>query len=704
MSKNSQKGRTILQNLLLGILLLGAIGVSIFAVSFVYFSRTIPEPDAIINRRINESTKIFDATGDALLYEIHGEERRTVIPWEDIPENIKIATIAAEDANFYNHKGIDIGGIIRALLKNLRNKQLKGEGGSTITQQLVGNALVGRQKTYTRKIKEALLSLEIERRFSKDEILWMYLNQVPYGSNAYGIESASKTFFDKSAHNLTLNEAVTLASLPNGPTLYSPYGNNVDLLIARKNWILARLQEMDFITEEEYANNVEEELEFKEAIEKINAPHFVIMVKQYLVDKYGNDSVEKGGLNVYTTLNKDLQDVAEKAIARYVDHNKDAYGAHNAALVAVDPKTGYLLAMAGSKDYFGESEPKECTEGSDCKFEGNFNVALAQRQPGSSFKPFAYSTLIAQGYPDSTILFDVPTEFNPECHPNTLQSKDKYGNKCYHPRNYTGTNKGPMTLRNSLAQSLNVTAVKTLYLAGIDNTIDLAKNMGITTLNERSRYGLSLVLGGGEVRLIDMVSAFGVFANDGVKNETMFIVKVEDTEGNILEESNTRPERILDSQVARMISDILSDNNARSPIFGFNSSLFIPGKSVAAKTGTTQENRDAWTIGYSPALAAGVWIGNNDNSRMINNATGLSVAAPIWKNFMTNALLQYPDEQFIPPDSISSDKPMLNGRYVFDPEANPRIHNILFYVNKNNPLGPFPSNPSKDSQFTNLQG
>jgi len=531
----------------------------------------------------------------------------------------------------------------------------------------------------------------------------MYLNQVPYGSNAYGIESAAQTFFAKSARDLTLNEATTLAALPNGPTLYSPYGNNADLLILRKNWILGRLKEMNSITEEEYDEAVSEELEFKKAIEKINAPHFVIMVKQYLVEKYGEDFIEKGGLNVYTTLDKDLQQIAEDAVERYADHNKDVYGAHNASLVAVDPKTGYLLAITGSKDYFGESEPEGCTEGPDCKFEGNFNVALGYRQPGSSFKPFAYSTLLSKGYPDSTILFDVPTEFNSECHPSALQLKDKYGNKCYHPQNYTGTYKGPVTIRNSLAQSLNIPSVKTLYLAGIDDTIDLAKEMGITTLNDRSRYGLSLVLGGGEVRLYDMVSSFSVFANEGVRNEALFITKIEDSDGNVLEEYTSRPERVLDTQVTRMISDILSDNNARGPMFGYNSSLFIPGKSVAAKTGTTQENRDAWTIGYSPNLTAGVWTGNNNNSRMTGNASGLSVAAPIWKYFMTRALNKFPDKQFTPPDSLSSDKPMLNGHYIYNTGNNNQIHSILFYINKNNPLGPFPSNPFNDSQFQNWE-
>jgi membrane peptidoglycan carboxypeptidase len=703
MTANDQKGRTILKNLILGVLLLGAIGITIFAVAFVYFSRTIPEPEAIVNRRINESTKIFDSTGEALLYEIHGEEKRTVIPWEDIPENIKIATLAAEDANFYTHKGIDFEGIIRAVIKNITSGELKGEGGSTITQQLVGNALIGREKTYARKIKEVLLALEVERRFNKDEIFWMYLNQVPYGSNAYGIEAASQTFFAKSARDLTLNEAATLAALPNGPTLYSPYGSHLNLLIARKNWILLRMKEVGSISEEEYMVAIDEDLEFKQALEKINAPHFVIMVKQYLVDKYGNDFVEKGGLNVYTTLDRDLQELAEGSIQKYADHNKESYNAHNAALVAVDPRTGHLLAMSGSKDYFGESEPEGCTEGKDCQFEGNFNVALAHRQPGSSFKPFAYSVLISKGYPDSTILFDLPTEFNPECHPSALQSKDRYGNKCYHPQNYTGSYKGPITLRNSLAQSLNVTSVKTLYLAGIDNTINLAKSMGITTLNDRSRYGLSLVLGGGEVRLIDMASAFGVFANEGIVNETFFIKKIEDTGGNVLEENISKSERVLDTQVTRMITDILSDNNARGPIFGYTSSLFIPGKSVAVKTGTTQENRDAWTIGYSPNISVGVWAGNNNNSQMTRRASGLSVAAPIWKNFMIKALPQYPETEFVPPDSTYSDKPMLNGHYVFNIGETNQIHNILFYVDKNNPLGSFPSNPLRDSQFSNWE-
>lgn len=702
---NDPKGAAPIQNIILGILILGVIGISCLAVTFVYFSRTIPEPEAIVSRRINESTKIFDSTGESLLYEIHGEEKRTVIPWEDIPESVKIATLAAEDANFYKHKGIDVEGIIRAIIKNIQSREIRGEGGSTITQQLVGNALVGREKTFSRKIKEFLLSLEVERRFDKDQIFWMYLNQVPYGSNAYGVEAAAQTFFAKSARDLTLNEAATLAALPKGPTLYSPYGGpeNVGLLVSRKNWILTRLKEMGSITEKEYEDATNEKLEFKKALERINAPHFVIMVKQYLVNKYGEDFVEKGGLDVYTSIDKDLQKIAEESVNKYTEHNKEVYDAHNASLVAVDPKTGHILALVGSKDYFGDSEPEDCVEGNAaCKFEGMFNTATAYRQPGSSFKPFAYSILISKGYPDSMILFDVPTEFNPECNPNTLQTKDKYGNKCYHPQNYTGTYRGPVTLRNALAQSLNVPSVKVLYLAGVDNTIDLAKAMGITSLNDKSRYGLSLVLGGGEVSLLDMVSAFGVFANDGIKNEVSFITRIEDTEGNILEEHLPKPERMLDFQVARMISDILSDNNARGPMFGYNSSLLIPGQSVAVKTGTTQENRDAWTIGYSPNLVAGVWAGNNDNSQMTSSASGLSVTAPIWKNFITKALEKFPDEEFIPPEPVYSDKPMLNGQFVFNTEGIAQIHNILFYINKNNPLGPFPS-IFNDNQFNNWE-
>ncbi|OGN09918.1 MAG: hypothetical protein A3J46_03390 [Candidatus Yanofskybacteria bacterium RIFCSPHIGHO2_02_FULL_41_11] len=655
----------IAKALLMLFLWLFVIGVISFLVLFIYIELTLPAPESIAIRKVTESTKIYDKTGEILLYDIHGEEKRTIIPWDQIPESVKKATLASEDADFYSHKGLDLKGIARALLKDLRDFDLS-QGGSTITQQLVKKTLLGDEKTLTRKVREALLSIEVEKRFTKDEILWMYLNQIPYGSNAYGIEAASKTFFGKTASELTINESAILASLIKAPSYYSPYGNNVSELVARKNVLLNRMLALNVITTGEYEETTNEKANFNFNVGDDFALHFVIMVQEYLENKYSRDVVESGGLKVTTTLDAEFQTAAEETISKYTKINKEKYKASNAALVAIDPKTGEVLSLVGSTDY------------SDIENEGNFNVATAKRQPGSAFKPFAYAVAFQKGYPDFTVLFDTKTEFNPNCSPDTEQEKDKYGLDCYHPRNYDGKFRGPVTMRQGLAQSLNVPSVKTLYLAGVNDTIDLAEKIGITTLQDRSRFGLSLVLGGAEVKPVDIVSAYSVFANDGVRNPWYFIKRIESANGTVLENHASDPKRVLDSQTARLVSDVLSDNSARAPVFGYSSSLYLPGRSVAAKTGTTQENRDAWVIGYSPTVAVGVWVGNNRQESMTQEGAGISAAGPIWHEFMTKALQESPDENFVKPDLVTSSTTMLNGSYD---SSNP--HNILYYVNQN---------------------
>ena len=677
---------------------LAIIGLVFFVAIFLYYAGQIPDPSAIAARRVSESTKIYDRSGDTLLYDIHGEEKRTIIPWDQMPETIKKATLISEDADFYQHQGVDLRGVLRALYKDVVNLSAS-QGGSTITQQLIKNSLLSNEKTLARKIKEAVLSVQVERKFSKDEIFWMYLNQIPYGSNAYGIEAASQTFFDKPAKELSWSEAALLASLPKAPSYYSPHGNHFPELIARRDNLLSRIQNFGLISENEYESAVKDVPKIKPPQESIEAPHFVIMVRDYLIKKYGEDMVQNGGLKVSTTLNTNLQKIAEDTVEKYAKINTEKYKASNAALVANDPKTGQILAMVGSKDYFGKPEPEGCTPGKNCKFEGNFNVATASRQPGSSFKPFAYAEAFKKGFTDSTILFDLPTEFNQRCSSSALQEKDDTGNDCYSPQNYDGRFRGPVTMRQSLGQSLNLPSVKVLYLAGVDETIDLAHSMGITTLNDRSRYGLSLVLGGGEVKLLDMVSAYGVFANDGIRIAPNFIQKVITGDGTVLEEYRKDEERIFDPQIARLISDVLSDNNARGPVFGYNSPLYFPARQVAAKTGTTQENRDGWLIGYSTSLVAGVWTGNNDNTSMTREGAGLSAAAPMWHEFMTQALVDIPSEQFIKPDPITIDKIMLNGNYT-GPNG---IHTILYYTDKKDPLGSYPSSPYSESQFANWE-
>ncbi|MDP2647638.1 MAG: transglycosylase domain-containing protein [Candidatus Yanofskybacteria bacterium] len=670
------------------LLLWGSVIGAILTFSYlIYLQSTLPDPESIVVRRVKESTKIYDKTGEVLLYDIYDEEKRTIIPWQQIPESIRKATIAAEDSNFYNHNGFDFKGIVRAFIKNLQTGSIS-QGGSTITQQLVKKALLGDQRTISRKLREVMLAIEIERRFSKDEILWMYLNQIPYGSNAYGVESATQTYYGKPASELTLAESAILAAVINAPSRLSPYGTHVEELVGRKNFVLQRMLELGFVNQAEYDQAVNETVAFKTRTTAITAPHFVIMAKEYLAEKYGEEMVESGGFKITTTLDAELQESAEELVTRYADINARSYKATNAALVAIDPRTGDVLALVGSRDYF------------DIEGEGNFNVALSpNRQPGSSFKPFAYAQAFEKGYTDSTIIFDLRTEFNPLCAPTSLQTKDRFGSDCYHPQNYDSRYRGPVTMRQALQQSLNVPAVQTLYLADLKDTIDLAKKMGITTLDRTPDVGLSLVLGGAEVRLVDMVSAYGVFANDGVRNPWTFIKKIELADGTIVDEQQHNPTRVLDSQVARLVSSILSDNAARAPVFGFNSPLAISGRDVAAKTGTTQNNRDAWVLGYTPSVTVGVWTGNNNNTPMTAAGAGISASGPLWNAFMRKALETTPREYFPQPDPDESSKIMLNGSYV-SPQG---IHAILHYVKRDDPRGEYPANPEQDPQYRNWE-
>lgn len=713
-----------------GILLLGMwafLGAAVFVILiFAFFAKDLPNPEKLSKHQMVESTKIYDRTGTVLLYDIHGEEKRTVIPFDQMPDSIKKAALVIEDDNFYNHFGLDFKGILRAFFANLRGKKIS-QGGSTITQQYIKSSFLTPERTYSRKIKEAILSIELELLYSKDKILESYLNQIPYGSNAYGIEAAAQTFFNKSAKNLTLAESALLAGMANAPSYYSPYGSHLEALKSRQEYILDRMAEFGYASKEEAEQSKKTKIAFAPPKATIKAPHFVMYVKEYLEDKYGKEYVEKGGLKVYTTLDWELQQAAEEIVAKGVKTNEKKYKSFNASLVSIDPKTGQILAMVGSKDYFAESLPKDCDPGKDCKFEPNVNVAIRDRQPGSSFKPFAYALALKKGYTPQTYLFDLPTEFNPSC-PSSAGYTNYQGQKCYNPQNYSGTFKGPVTFKEALAQSINIPAVKVLYLAGVNETINFSQDLGITTLKDRSRYGLALVLGGGEVKLVDMVSSYGVFANDGIKQQKTPILKIETSKGEIVEEWKNNPAKIMDEQIARTISDILSDNSARTPTFGNNSPLYLGVRPAAVKTGTTQENRDAWTIGYTPSLVAGVWAGNNDNTPMTKEGAGMYAAAPIWNEFMKKAykIKKGEIEEFTKPEPITSNKPILNGQMFFEKvykvdkisgklatEQTPpelieeakfkEAHTILYYVNKDDPQGRAPSNPSADPQFANWE-
>jgi len=693
------------------------------AIAMYSLMRNLPSPERITERSVAESTKIFDRTGAVLLYEIHGEEKRTVVSLKELPPHLTHATLAAEDIRFYQHGGIDWRGILRAAIANLRSGNIYLQGGSTITQQLVKTSLLGSQKTFQRKFREQILAILLERKYSKEEILELYLNQIPYGSNAYGIAAAAQTYLGKDAKNLTLDESALLAALTKAPTYYSPYGSHRDELLARRNWILARMQETRFITEEETRRAIAAPLRVTPPKRAIVAPHFVLYVREQLNQKYGEEFVERGGLRVVTTLDVKLQEEAERAVREGAARNEQLVGAMNAAIVAIDPKNGHILAMVGSRDYWRKPQPEGCNPGVNCQFDPQVNVTTRARQPGSAFKPFVYATAFKKGYTPETTLFDVPTEFNPLCNADGAPGPlVRNPDQCYHPQNYDRKFRGPVTVRQSLAQSLNVPSVKLLYLTGVKDSIETARNMGITTLTDPDRYGLSLVLGGAEVTLLELTSAFGALAQDGILHPKIAIVRIENSKGVIVEESKDVAMPVLDTEIARTLNDILSDNDARVPVFSPTSSLFFPDRRVAAKTGTTQDFRDAWTVGYTPSLVAGVWVGNNDNTPMKQSAVSIMVAGPIWHSFLEKAVSAIPPEDFPPPAKKLIEKPILRGLYrtglvvkidkisrKLATEHTPpelveevgigEVASILSQVMKEDPLGPPPEDPFRDPQY-----
>ena len=607
---------------------------------FIYYAKDLPRPEKFTERSFIESTKIYDRTGEVLLYELYGETKREIIPLSEMSDNIKNAVIATEDSRFYSHYGIDFLGILRSVKLNL-GLGTATYGGSTISQQLIRSTFLTLEKSIARKTKEIILTLELERRYSKDQILEWYLNQIPIGINIYGVQAASKTYFNKPANDLTIAEAAVLAASIKGPSYYSPFGSHIEELLGRKNYVIDRMAQTGHISSEQAEEAKNQEIIFAKVSQTIKAPHFVLHIQEYLFETYGKNFLEEEGYRVYTTLDWDLQQAAEKAVEDGVEKNK-ANKAYNASLVAIDPKSGEILSMVGSANWFGESYPKGCASGKDCMFDPKLNVATYSigRQPGSAFKPFAYVTAFQKGFTPDDIVVDEQTNFG------------EWGtDKEYIPQNYDGLFRGPVTLRSALAQSLNIPAIKVLlYSAGLQDSINTAKKCGITTLNKSSSfYGPAIVLGGGEVKLLDMVSAYGVFANEGVKYPPISILRIEDTKGNIIEQNKKTPKRILEQEPVRILNSILSDNDARAPMFGYNSLLYFPDYQIAAKTGTTNNYKDAWAIGYTPNISVGVWVGNNNNAEMAKKAS-ISLAGPIWRNFMLVTLKKQPKEDFAPPE------------------------------------------------------
>jgi 1A family penicillin-binding protein len=658
--------------------------VVFFSLGIIYLSTIqLPDFNNFENRDVANSTKIYDRTGKIVLYNIHDNVRRTEISFTEISPYIRQATISIEDAHFYEHYGFRPTSFVRAVLANITSGGF-AQGGSTIDQQVIKNALLTREKTISRKVKEIVLSLKLDHELPKDTILQIYLNESPYGGTIYGVEEASLTYFGKHAQDVTLTEAAYLAALPQSPTYYSPYGKHLEALEKRKNLVLQRMFDLGYITAAEKSDAQKETISFeKDTSNSGKAMHFVMYIREYLEEKYGVDVVQNGGLKVITTLDYTLQKKAEDIVKEGALLNAKKYNAKNASLVAIDPKTGQILAMVGSRDFF------------DTEIPGQFNITTAARQPGSSFKPIVYSAAFKLGYTPETVLFDVPTQFSSLC--------DAYGNPlkegvaksvCYMPENYDGKWRGPISLRDALAQSLNIPAVKILYLTGIKNAISLAQAMGLSTINDPDRYGLSLVLGGGEVTLLELTNAYGVFANNGIYHKQQGILEVRDNDDTILEKYSLQETEVLPDTVTSLISNILSDEEARVPSYGNHSSLYFPNRPVAVKTGTTNDYRDVWVIGYTPSIVIGMWGGNNDNTPIDKKVAGF-VLAPIWHKIFVEAVDGTPVEYFPDPLPNTSSKPILHGSYC----SNDGVHTILKSIIKDNPDGPYPNNPENDSQY-----
>ena len=613
--------------------------IGLIAVGFLYIlwvSRDLPTPGKLANGDIKDSTRILDRN-DKLLYSFYKDYNRIYVTLDQIPETLRTATISVEDRNFYTNRGFSLTGMFLGLVLAPIFRG-RATGGSTITQQLVKNALLSPERSGTRKLKELILAIQVDSKYSKDQILEMYLNNIPYGGTAVGIEAASDLYFNKHAKDLTLAESAFLAGLPQLPSYYSPYINKDKTYIGRSGQVLKRMREDGKISKKQEEDSLAaiKKFTFAEAkTEAINAPHFVMYVRQQLVDMFGENLVSNGNLTVKTTLDTDIEHDSEDIVKKEFEKYKN-YKVNNAAVVVQDVKTGGILAMIGSKDYFETDN------------EGNFNAAVALRQPGSSLKPIMYATAFEKGYTPATLVMDVKTDFpvNDESDPT------------YTPVNYDGKFRGPVQLRFALGNSLNIPAVKMLARVGIKSVMQKGYDMGITNWEPTSKnlqnVGLSLVLGGREASLVQITTAYSVFARQGVRKDPYSIVEVKDRNGKVLyRHKDEQGEKVLDPGVAFLISHILLDNNARTEAFGPNSYLVVPGRTVSVKTGTTDQKRDNWTVGYTPSYTVGVWVGNNDNTPLDPRiASGITGASPIWNKVMTRVLKGTKNEEFNKPDNI----------------------------------------------------
>ncbi len=609
-------------------------GVVMVPLLFLWYSRDLPTPGKLVTSKYNDATRIYDRNGE-LLYSVFQDENRTYTKLSDIPLQLRQGTISIEDKDFYKNNGFSIFGTLRGLARSALSGRIAG-GGSTITQQLVKNVLLTNQQTLPRKIKELILSIQVDNKFSKDQILQMYLNNIPYGGTAIGVEAAAEQYFGKSAKDLDLGQSAFLAGLPQLPSLYTPYSGN-KYYIGRTQAVLKQMVANKYVTQDQADAALKEikNYQFTQHAANLKAGHFVMYVKTLLADQFGEQMVETGGLQVTTTLDYKMQSKAEEIVKEQVEDLKK-YNVSNGAAMIEDPKTGQILSMVGSKDYFSTD------------IDGNFNVATqGLRQPGSSMKPIIYAKGFEKGYTPATMLMDVSTNF-----------KATDGETDYIPVNYDGKYHGPVQVRFALGNSFNVPAVKMLALVGIKDAMQLAYDMGVKTWQPTDEnlksVGYSLVLGGKEVHMIDEMTAYGTLANGGVRQDPIAILKVTDSRGKVLYEAKPHEgKRVLPQEVAYLISHILLDNNARTEEFGSNSALRIAGRTVSAKTGTTDEKRDNWTYGYTPSVVVGTWVGNNNNDPMNQAlASGITGAAPIWHDLMVMALKGKSDEEMKKPDNV----------------------------------------------------
>ena len=615
----------------------GLIGLIIIGFLYVlWVSRDLPTPGKLANGDIKDSTRIMDRE-DKLLYSFYKDYNRIYVNLDQMPQTLRNATISVEDRNFYKNRGFSITGMFRGLVIDPIFRG-RATGGSTITQQLVKNTLLSPERSPTRKLKELILAIQVDSKYSKDEILEMYLNNIPYGGTAVGIEAASDLYFNKHAKQLTLAQSAFLAGLPQLPSYYSPYINKEKAYIGRSAQVLKRMREDGKISKKQEEESLLQIKKFEftnQKTEAINAPHFVMYVRQQLVDMFGENLVSNGNLTVKTTLDADIENDAEEIVQKEFEKYKN-YKVNNAAVVVQDVKTGGVLAMVGSKDYFETDN------------EGNFNAATALRQPGSSLKPIMYAVAFEKGYTPATLVMDVRTDF-PVIDPT---------DPVYTPVNYDGKFRGAVQLRFALGNSLNVPAVKMLARVGIKSVMQKGYDMGITnwepTTKNLQNVGLSLVLGGREASLLQITTAYSTLARQGVRKDPYSIVEVKDRNGKVLyKHKDESGDRVLDAGVAYLVSHILLDNNARTDAFGSNSWLNVAGRTVSVKTGTTDQKRDNWTIGYTPSYSVGVWVGNNDNTPLDPRiASGVTGASPIWNKVMTRVLKGSKAEEFPKPDNV----------------------------------------------------